>query len=147
MAFTCVNELEISGGSEEERRAASALVLAAESADEGTAMLRETEPAASGASGQAAPLLVLRFQSVDGLPEEELAAMAPQFPALSFTLAYFSLDGEFFGYAKTGAGDSGPGAAAAESADFADDTRDIVGRRHDGDGIAFVKETYGLLRR
>ena len=67
--------------------------------------------------------------------------MAPQFPGLAFTLAYFSLDGEFYGYAKAGTEGS-----AAESSDFAEDTRDIVGRRYDGDRIAFVRAVYSLAR-
>jgi hypothetical protein len=139
MAFTCINEIEISGGGEKERGAAAALVLATESADEDSASRAEAESR-----------LVLRFESVDGLPEEELASIAPQFPGLSFTLVYFSLDGEFFGYARAGElwpdGALGP-SAEAESADLDDDARDMVGRRHDGDGIAFVKERYDLPRR
>jgi hypothetical protein len=130
VAFTCVNEIEIEGGSEEERRKAAKLILAADSADEDSASRAE-----GGAS------LTLRFESVDGLPEGELASLAAQFPGFSFTLAYFSLDGEFFGYAKAGAGGE-----AAESEDFDEGTRDAVGRRHDGDGIAFVRARFGLSR-
>jgi hypothetical protein len=130
MAFTCVNEIEIDGGSEDERRRASDLILAADSADEDSASREERDL-----------VLTLRFGSADGLPEEELASLAAQFPGLSFTLAYFSLDGEFFGYARAGAGGE-----AAESEDFDELTRDAVGRRHDGDGIAFVRERFGLAR-
>ncbi|MGA2547097.1 MAG: AraC family transcriptional regulator [Rectinemataceae bacterium] len=138
MVFTCVDEIEISGGSEEERRRAAALILAAESVDEGRASRRETLQARGA---QPRPSLLLRLESVDGLPEEEIQALAPQFPDLSFTLVYFSLDGEFFGYAKVGAA-----GGAAESEDFAEDTREIVGRRHDGDGIAFVRAAFSLAR-
>ncbi len=131
MTFTSLNEIEISGGSAEDRRAAAALVLAADSADEDGAT---TE----GGDG----FLRIRFGSVDGLPEDELAALAPQFPALGFTLVYFSLDGEFYGHARAGAaGDT------AESADLTDDDREAVGRRHDGDGLAFVRACYDLSRR
>jgi hypothetical protein len=132
MAFTCRNEIVIRGGSEEERRRAAALILAVDSVDEDSAS-RDERPQA----------LVLRLESVDGLPEDELRALAPQFPELSFTLIYFSLDGEFYGYARLQP--AGEGAAeAAESEDFGEDTRDLVGRRYDGDVIAFVRGAFGL---
>jgi hypothetical protein len=130
MAFVCLNEIEIQGGTVEERRRAAALVLAIDCVNEGAASQRETEARLS-----------LRLESVDGLPEEELSSLASQFPDLSFTLVYFSLDGEFFGYARMGAAGE-----AAESADFSEDTRDIVGRRYDGDGLAFVRASYSLAR-
>jgi hypothetical protein len=130
MAFTCDNEIEIDGGDAAERRAAANLVLASESVDEDSA--RRVE---SGGS------LILRATSVDGLPEEELASLAIQFPGLSLTLVYFSKDGEFYGYAK-----AGPEESAAESDDFDEDTLDLVGRRHDGDGIAFARSRYSLGR-
>jgi hypothetical protein len=138
MAFTCVDEIEISGGSEEERRRAAALILAAESVDEDSVSQRE---ALQTGGTPPRPSLLLRLESVDGLPEEEIQALAPQFPDLSFTLVYFSLDGEFFGYAKVGAA-----GVEAESEDFAEDTREIVGRRHDGDGIAFARAAFSLAR-
>jgi hypothetical protein len=138
MAFTCVDEIEISGGSEEERRRAAALILSAESVDEDSVSQRE---ALQTGGTQPRPSLLLRLESVDGLPEEEIQALAPQFPDLSFTLVYFSLDGEFFGYAKVGAA-----GVEAESEDFAEDTREIVGRRHDGDGIAFARAAFPLAR-
>lgn len=128
MAFTCIDDIEIRGGAEDERRKAAAIILAAECVDEDSASRAERPDR-----------LVLRLESVDGLPEDELAELAAQFPGLSFTLAYISLDGEFYGYTKVG-----PEGAGAESEDFADDTRDLIGRRHDGDVIAFVKATYGL---
>ena len=56
-------------------------------------------------------------------------------------MLYFSIDGEFFGYSRSGAGGEG-----AESEDFGEDTRETVGRRFDGNGIAFVRERYGLRR-
>jgi hypothetical protein len=134
MAFTCLNELEISGGSEEDRRAAAGLVLAVGCVDEAGASRREL-PDSPGRG----PSLLLRFESRDGLPEEDIAGLAPHFPALAFLLRYFSLDGEFYGYARAGAGGE-----AAESEDLFEDARELVGRRHDGDALAFVKERYGL---
>ncbi len=131
MGFTCMNEIEIRGGTEAERGAAASLILAVETVDEESASREER-----------ASSLDLRFESVDGLPEDEVAAIAPQFPSLSFTLVYYSLDGEFYGYARSGAG----GEAAAESEDFGEGTRDEIGRRHDGDGLAFVRAAYGLRR-
>jgi hypothetical protein len=128
MAFSCVNEVGIEGGSAEERRKAAELILAADSADEDSASRAE------GGAG-----LTLRFESRDGLPEDQLSSLAAQFPGLSFAMLYFSLDGEFFGYAKAGAGGE-----AAESEDLDEEARDAVGRRNDGDGIAFVRERYGL---
>ena len=139
MTFTCDCEIEISGGTEEDRQKAAALLLAVDSVDENSVSRREAAQKERGNSGSRT--LVLRFESVDGLPEDELVSIAPQFPDLSLTLIYFSLDGEFFGYARAGA--VGP---AAESEDFAEDTRDIVGRRHEGDGIAFVRQAYSLER-
>jgi hypothetical protein len=128
MGFTCDDEFEIRGGSAEDRRAAAALIIALDCVDEDSVSRAERDEA-----------LVLRLKSVDGLPENELMALAPQFPALSFTLVYFSLDGEFFGYARAGA--SGEG---GDSEDFAEDTRDQVARRYDGDRIAFVRASFGL---
>lgn len=140
MAFTCVNEIEISGGSAEERGAAAALVLAVDCADEDSASREEVAAGARGAgprgAGRGGDALVLRFESADGIPEDELLAIAPQFPGLAFSLVYFSLDGEFYGCARAG--------AAAESADFDEGTRELVGRRYEGDGIAFAKAALGL---
>jgi len=130
MSFSCCNEIEIAGGTPDERRASAALVLAADSVDEGSSSLTERPSS-----------VILRFDSVDGLPEEELQSLAPQFPSLAFTLVYFSQDGEFYGYARAGAAGS-----EAESDDFDQETRDIVARRHDGDRIAFVKAAYALSR-
>lgn len=140
MVFTCSNEIEISGGSQADRLAAAALILAIDSVDESTAKSRGAEE--SGAGGESRPVLLVTLESVDGLPEKELGAIAAQFPALAFTLVYYSRDGEFYGYAKAGAeGD------AAESEDFAEDTADTVGRRYDGDRLGFVRATYGLPAR
>jgi hypothetical protein len=130
MAFCCVNEVEIVGGSDEERRRAAAIILASESVDE-----------ESASRGERGAILSLRFESRDGLPEAELSSLADQFPGLSFTMLYFSLDGEFFGYAKAGAGGE-----AAESEDFDELTRDEAGKRNDGDGIAYVRARYSLRR-
>jgi hypothetical protein len=138
MGFTCISELEISGGTESDRRAAAALVLASDSVDEDSASREER-----------ASSLVLRFESVDGLPEEELVTIAPQFSELSFLLVYFSRDGEFYGYARRGARVEGAESAAleeAESADLEEADLESIGRRHDGDGIAFAKERFGLAR-
>jgi hypothetical protein len=128
MTFSCHNEIEIAGGTPDDRRASAALVLAADSVDEGSSSLTELPSS-----------IILRFDSVDGLPEEELESLAPQFPALSYTLVYFSQDGEFYGYARAGTKGS-----ASESADFVEDTRDSVAGRYSGDFIAFVKATYAL---
>jgi hypothetical protein len=130
MSFTCRDEIEITGGTEEERRAAAALLLSSPSVDDDSVTRLE-----QGDS------LVMRVESVDGLPEDEIAELAAQFPSLSLTLVYFSLDGEFYGYSKTGAAGS-----VAESEDFADDTTDIVARRYDGDRIAFVRDIFSLGR-
>ena len=127
MGFTCEIEVEVEGGAEAERRGAARLMLAAESADEDGA-----------AQTEAGSTLRLRFKSVDGLPESELSSLAAEFPGLAFTMRYLSLDGEFYGYAKAGAGGE-----AAESEDFGEGTREELGRRFDGDGIAFVKDRYG----
>jgi hypothetical protein len=129
MAFVCLNEIEILGGASPERAKAAELILAFASVDELSLSRRE----------EGEGFLRLRVESEDGLPEEELAALAPQFPELSFTLVYFSLDGEFYGYARRGAAGE-----AAESADFDEGTRDLVGRGHEGDGIAFVRSSYRL---
>jgi hypothetical protein len=129
MGFSCENEIVISGGTGEERGRAASLLLAAETIDEDS-VSRKGLPEA----------LVLRCESVDGLPEEEVLALSAQFPELDVLIVYFSKDGEFYGYTR-----SGP-ASAAESADFEEGTLDEVGRRHDGDGIAFVRERYGLGR-
>jgi hypothetical protein len=127
MSFSCDCELEITGGAEADRRAAARVVLAADCVEEGPAP-RE-KPSA----------LVFRFRSVDGLPEDELKSAAPQFPGLHFTLAYFSKDGEFYGYARMGAA-----GGEAESEDFDDSTLETLTSEYDGDGIDFVKAVYGL---
>jgi hypothetical protein len=131
MGFTCINAIEIAGGSAEERRKAAELLLAADYADEETATMRD-----GGDS------LELRYETEDGLPEDELPPLAMQFPDLSLSLAYLSLDGEFYGYAR-----AGRGGESAESEDFDEGTREALGRRHDGDVIAFVRERYGLPLR
>jgi hypothetical protein len=133
MAFSCDCEIEIEGGTAEERLKAAALVLAFESIDKDSASQKEIHRDGIAAS------LLLDLKSVDGLPEENIEVLTPQFPSLSFTLVYFSHDGEFYGYARAGGGEK-----AAESEDFAEDTRDIVARRHDGDRIAFVRAAYSL---
>ena len=131
MGFTCDNELEISGGSDEERRGAAALALALDSIDEDGLYRGERDAS-----------IALRFRSVDALPEEGIAAIAGRFPALSFTLVYYSRDGGFFGYAKTGA--SGE---ASESEDIVEDPEAIAAvlGRFGGDGIAFARDRYSLV--
>jgi hypothetical protein len=131
MSFTCENEIVISGGTEEERVAATRLLLAADSID---------EDSVSSEDGEAT--MVLRCESVDGLPESEARSLAVQFPELSFLMAYFSKDGEFYGYAR-----AGKAGEAAESADFEEGTLEEVGRRYGGDGLAFVRDLYSLARR
>lgn len=127
MSFACDCELEIQGGAEADRRTAARIILAADCVAEEL-----------GAS-EAEDSVRLRFSSVDGIPEDELASAAPQFPELSFALAYFSKDGEFFGYSRTGV--SGQ---AGESEDFDDGTLEKVASQHSGDGIAFVRSFFGL---
>jgi hypothetical protein len=128
MGFMCQNEIGIKGGDQKDREAAAKLILAAESIDEDSAKREEQGDA-----------LILRCSSVDGIPEEETVNLAGQFPALSFSIIYFSKDGEFHGFARTGAGGD-----AAESADLVAADLDEVGKKHMGDGIAFVKERFGL---
>lgn len=130
MGFTSTNGIEIRGGLAGDRRRAAELLLASESAGEEGVSQSETEAS-----------LFLRFESSDDLPEGQMAELAAQFPELSFELVYFSLDGEFYGYAKCGAEGE-----AAESEDFEDNTRDLVARRHDGDRIAFVRARFSLDR-
>jgi hypothetical protein len=128
MSFSCDCELLIEGGSPEDRRAAARLVLAADCVEDGGGAPRE-EPTSLSA----------RFASADGLPEDELAAAAPQFPGLGFTLAYFSRDGEFYGYAKAGtAGDE------AESADFDERTLEALASTYFGDWIALIRAAFDL---
>jgi hypothetical protein len=140
MAFTSTNEIEILGGTEAERAAAAALVLGVDCVDEATASTRDAARAEPGKEPR--PFLLLKFESVDGLPEQELGPIAAEFPSLAFTLTYYSRDGEFFGYAKVGAeGDE------AASEDFDEGTSDIVGRRYEGDRLAFVRERFDLPSR
>ena len=128
MSFSCLNEIEIRGGSEEDRRRAASVLSSADYVDD--------ESLSSSASAER---LLLRYESLDGLPGDELAALGRQFPELSFLLVYASLDGEFFGMER-----SGSGGEAVESADFDDDTRELIGRRFDGDAVAFVRSRYSL---
>jgi hypothetical protein len=128
MSFTCDCELQIDGGGAADRRAAADIVLAAECVRDGGATRRET-----------ADSLAVRFPSEDGLPEDELAAAAPQFPGLSFTLVYFSRDGEFYGYAR--ASEKGE---ADESEDLDESALETLGSKYGGNGIAFVRAAFGL---
>jgi hypothetical protein len=128
MSFTCDCELTIKGGTPEDRRAAAAVVFAADCVEHGETARRER-----------ADSLLLRFASVDGLPEDELAVAAPQFPGLGFILVYFSKDGEFHGYARAGTeGDK------AESEDLDEAALEKLASVHDGDGIALARAAYGL---
>jgi hypothetical protein len=132
MAFACENEIEIRGGEADDRRKAADLLFVLDIVDESSKSQRESPDA-----------LELRFQSVDGLPEEEAMALVEQFPALDVTLVYFSKDGEFFGYARSGPGGSD---CAADSADLGEKDLDELGRSFNGDGIAFVRERFGLKK-
>ena len=132
MGFSCENELRVLGGATSDRQAAAALIGADAGIDE-ESLTRETAEAS----------LVLRFRSLDSVPEELVASVAAEFPALTLTLAYFSKDGEFFGYARLGHGAGGAG-NEADSEDFDDHTLDEVGRRYGGDGTAFVRARFGL---
>jgi hypothetical protein len=128
MSFTCDCVLEIGGGNAADRRAAASLILAAECIDESGAARHE------GSSS-----LDLRFKSLDGLPEDELAAIAPHFPELVLALVYFSRDGEFCGYARSGAAGE-----AAESEDLDAGALETLDSDYDGDGIAFARAAFGL---
>lgn len=128
MGFTCENEIEIKGGTPKDREAAALLILAAESIDEGSAKRSEGPES-----------LVLRCLSADGIPEEETVNLAGQFPGLSLSIVYFSKDGEFYGFARTGSGGD-----AAESSDLEAADLDEVGKAHGGDGISFVKARFSL---
>lgn len=130
MGFVCENEIEIEGCAEAERRKAASMLSALDIIDE-ESLSEEERPGC----------LELRFQSVDGLPEEEAMALAAQFPGLAVRLAYFSKDGEFYGFSR-----SGPEGDSAESADLEAADLDDIGKRHNGDGIAFVREKYGLRK-
>jgi|GEM_PF-3509714 len=128
MSFTCDCELEVAGGEPEDRSAAARIVLAADCVEEGDEALRTVDGA-----------IAARFSCADGLPENELVSVAAQFPGLALTLAYFSRDGEFYGYAQ-----ALPGGESAESADFDDRTFESLTSEYSGDGIAFVRASFGL---
>jgi len=89
MAFSCVNELRISGGEADERLRALRLLLAGDWGCE--------TPEAEEAVETGGAALRLGFPSVDALVEEEIKRAAPEFPDLEFLLVYLSLDGEFCG--------------------------------------------------
>jgi hypothetical protein len=130
MGFVCENEIVIRGGEESDRRKAAALLFVLDIVDENSQSQEERPDA-----------LELRFRSVDGLPEEEAMALVEQFPGIAVSLVYFSKDGEFFGYARSGAGGAD---CAADSADLEEKDLDELGRSFNGDGIAFVRERFGL---
>jgi hypothetical protein len=132
MGFMCDNEIEIRGGEESDRRKAATLLSVLDIVDEDSLSQSESPG-----------VLDLRFRSVDGLPEEEAMALVEQFPGVAVTLAYFSKDGEFFGYSRSGAGGED---CAADSADLEEKDLGEVGKRFEGDGIAFVRERYGLKK-
>jgi hypothetical protein len=132
MGFVCENEIEIRGGEDSDRRKAAALLLALDIVDDDSQSLKERPD-----------VLELRFQSIDGLPEEEAMALVEQFPGVAVSLVYFSKDGEFFGYARSGAGSSD---CAADSADLDEKDLDELGRSFNGDGIAFVRERFGVKK-
>jgi hypothetical protein len=132
MGFSCRNEVAIAGGKADERNKAAALIAAEESVDEDSLSREEGDG-----------YLSLRFESVDGMPEEEISILAAQFPELAFTLVYFSRDGEFCGYAKAGRESAFSG---AESEDLDEAALGEVGSRYDGDGLAYVRARYGLER-
>lgn len=130
MGFICENKVEIRGGEEVDRRKAAMIVTALDIVDDGSLSQEEKADA-----------LELRFQSVDGLPEEEAMALVEQFPGIAVSLVYFSKDGEFFGYARSGSGGSD---CAADSADLEAKDLDEVGKNFNGDGISFVRQRFGL---
>ena len=130
MGFVCENEIVIRGGEESNRRKAAALLFVLDIVDEDSQSQEERSDA-----------LKLRFRSIDGLPEEEAMALVEQFPGIAVSLVYFSKDGEFFGYARSGAGGDD---CAADSADLEEKDLDELGRSFNGDSIAFVRERFGL---
>ena len=128
MGFSCECELRVRGGTAEERRSAADILLSA------AYILEE----GSGRS-ESPDFLRLTFGTMDGLPEEELELLWQQFPALSLVLSYVSMDGEFFGMSSRD-----PEGAANESEDFDEGTREEIGRRFDGNALAFVRSRYSL---
>jgi hypothetical protein len=130
MGFVCENEIVIRGGEENDRRKAADLLFVLDIVDEGSKSQEEKPDA-----------LKLCFKSVDGLPEEEAMALVEQFPGIAVSLVYFSKDGEFFGYARSGAGGDD---CAADSADLEGKDLDELGRNFNGDSIAFVRGRFGL---
>jgi hypothetical protein len=132
MGFVCENEIVIRGGEESNRRKAAALLFVLDIVDEDSQSQEERSDA-----------LKLRFRSIDGLPEEEAMALVEQFPGIAVSLVYFSKDGEFFGYARSGAGGDD---CAADSADLEEKDLDELGRSFNGDSIAFVRERFGLKK-
>jgi hypothetical protein len=138
MGFACQNELEIGGASDEERRRASQLVPSLEAVDE-----------SSVANAERGELTVLRFSSEDDVPEEGVAAIAAQFPELSFLLVYYSRDGGFYGYLRIGPGGMDSGSEDIEDQSFGPsrdggyEMPELI-ERFGGDGIAFARERFGL---
>ena len=152
MGFACSNELEIGSGSPEERRRAAQLVPSLEAVDE-----------SSLAASERGELNVLRFSSEDGIPEEGVIAIAAQFPELTFLLVYYSRDGGFYGYLRTGPGGTDSGSEDIEAQSSAEDgdyempeaLRALWGGRHsiragavrpgDGKDIAKAEKVPGAL--
>jgi len=92
MAFTCVDEIVISGGNFEDRSAAAAILIAA---DYGSEALN-----ANAVESLDDGSLRIIFKSVDTIPEEIARLVAGQFPELDILLVYVSIDGEFCGFLR-----------------------------------------------
>lgn len=129
MVFSVHNELRISGGEEAERRGALRMLAArdfgAEPPDEEAA-----RPLEGGG-------LLLRFDSVDVLPEEELRAAALAFPGLDLGLLYVSLDGGFLGLLAAAAGE-----LSDRSLDLEEEDARVLGRLGEEE---FFAKARGLL--
>ena len=99
------------------------------------------------AASERGELNVLRFSSEDGIPEEGVIAIAAQFPELTFLLVYYSRDGGFYGYLRTGPGGTDSGSEdieAQSSAEDGDYEMPEAFERYGGDGIAFARERFDL---
>ncbi len=92
MTFSCLNELRVSGASSGERGRALRVALAG---DWGGEPPDEADAEALGEDG-----LMIRFMSIDTIPEEGLRLVARDFPELAFFLLYISLDGDFCGLCR-----------------------------------------------
>lgn len=132
MTFTSRNELRLRGGTVDDRRAACAVLAAADWGGEPFG----PEDAVDGGEE-----LVLRFESVDALPDEAARELRIQFPELELLLCYVSFDGEFCGFLRG----SGPEEAEG-SEDFPDGQREALERAFAEDPAAYVRGRFEAAR-